>query len=301
VIERGSQYGPTAASHDGPDTGMCRVRHRSVAIARRAWATLCDLELLESALAFAGVASAVTGLFQFVWPTLPATLGSRMALAVLGVSCLVLLIRQSGRQALIAVPRGLGWRIEACVGDIFDEKTRVVTADRTLTSDRETIGSSSLLAQLLDRAGPESSGKYLAALSAGRATSGVHPPGFVLTISDADTTTFVLAVGTSSAAGSVTSWQQLWQSYDGLWHHLRSRNVEYFAMPAIGSGYSGTSLDHNAVIASILTSFHSSSIERVVAPRMRLVIIPSAAGAIRSAGRLLRALGYDVKYRRRPQ
>ena len=45
----------------------------------------------------------------------------------------------------------------------------------------------------------------------------MHPPGFVLTVSEAHTTTFVLAVGTSSAAGSVTSWQQLWQSYDGLW------------------------------------------------------------------------------------
>ena len=134
---------------------MHGVRHRLVEMSKRAWATLCDLELLESALAFAGVASALTGLAQFVWPTLPANLGSRMALAVLAVSCLVLLFMQSGRQAFVAVPRGLGWRDRGGGGDIFDEKTRVLTADRTLTTDRESIGSSSLLAQLLDRAAPE--------------------------------------------------------------------------------------------------------------------------------------------------
>jgi Domain of unknown function (DUF6430) len=252
---------------------------------------------IQGIFAFAGVASAISGLIQFIWPDAPSKLGPWVAVGALAVAGAGFVIWTSRNSCLAATASSRDWAIEIQVGDIFERPRIGVTADRRFTTDQDAIGSTSLLAQLMSRLDDTEAGGVRTRLR-DAAVGGEVQAGTVVGIESGGQSALVVAVSRQTADGSQTSWPELWTSFDGLWSGVRSRSFPDFAVPLIGAGFAGASLDRKSVLGSLLLSFHAASIERVVCPKLRIVLPPDDAGLVSEASQLLQAIGYSTHRRR---
>jgi Domain of unknown function (DUF6430) len=247
--------------------------------------------------AFAGVASAISGLLQFIWPDAPSKLGPWVAVGALLIAATGFVIWTSRNSCLSATASSRDWTVEIQVGDIFERPRVGVTADRRFTTDREAIGPTSLLAQLMIRLDKTEAANARTRFQ-DAAVGGDVQPGTTVAVESRGQSVLVVAVSQQTANGSQTSWPELWASYDGLWSGVRSRNFADFAVPVIGAGFAGASLDRKSVLGSLLLSFHAASIERIVCPKLRIMLPPDDVGLVLDAAQLLQAIGYSTQRRR---
>lgn len=252
---------------------------------------------IQGIFAFAGVASAISGLLQFVWPAAPAKLGPWVAVGALVIAGAGFVVWTSRNSCLSATASSRDWTIEIQVGDIFERPRIAITADRRFTTDLGAIGTNSLIAQLMTHLGGRL-GEHARTRLRETALGGDVPAGTIVAIESPSQSVLVVAVSRHTAGGSQTSWPELWASYDGLWSAVRSRTFADFAVPVIGAGFAGASLDRKSVLGGLLLSFHAASIERVVCPKVRIVLPPDDAGLVRDAAHLLQAIGYSTNRRR---
>ena len=265
---------------------------RTVASDLRRWGSI------ERILAFTGGASAITGLMQFVWPDSPTRLGARVTLATLVIVAIGFSISAATRKCLTATAERRDWSIDFEVGDLFNRPRVVVTADRCFATDTASVGEKSLISQLLRITGSHDAITICQQLHA-EANHDLVEPGRVVTFTTVRVSGYVLAVSAPARDGTTsTSWTELWSAYDGLWNAARAGYIDSLAVPVIGAGFAGAALDRGSVLGCLLLSFHAASIERVVCPRLRVVLPPDDAGLMLDARQLLRALGYTTKRRR---
>jgi hypothetical protein len=278
-----------AVPDDGYSRGLSRwLRHKTGGF---------DREAFQWLLATLGLIASLTGVVQFFAP------GSRLLrpgpiLAMVALGAAVGVTLRLTRRSLTAVDASSRWRIHVAAGDVLRHRPAVITTDTARSFRAGEVSPTSLIGQYLASLPEAAASSAAAALEALPRDPPVQPGDVQVLGPDAPRdAVWLLACGSASDSGTVTTWSHLMRAYDGLWHAVRRHHVDTISVPVIGAGFSRTALSPQAVLLALILSFHAASVERPVCSTLNILVPPKDFDLeqIVVMRRILSAMHYTIR------
>lgn len=195
-----------------------------------------------------------------------------------------------------------GWAVELVRGSLLDYPVNsVLTSDRQASTRLEVVGAGSLIGQAIrtwyggDEEKLECDVKAALALEPALSRDKL-PLGTLIPIGDRKKLrAWLVCIATRRKDGPRTAWSELAEGYSEMWGNLRGLVLEEVNCPIVGAGFAGTSLAPRQHLIFLLLSFHGSSLEARVTPRLRIVISQRDFDPrmYRAAHAMLAELGYQ--------
>lgn len=257
--------------------------------------------LVQRSAIMVGAIATTVGLVQFAWPDIL----DFVPLWLFGVGAFVLLMAA----VIQSVPRKSqaysyelgGWTIELVRGNLLDFPINtVLTSDRQASTALDVVGKGSLIGQAIthwyagDDAALEEHVQAALALDPSLQRNSL-PLGALLPIgASGRIRAWFVCIATRRKDGPRTAWSELSEGYSQMWNNLRRLVLEDIHIPIVGAGFAGTILAPRQNLIYLLLSFHGSSLEARVTPRLRIIISERDFDPrmYRAAHAMLTELGY---------